>query len=125
MRKLRSERGAAAVEFAIVLPVLMAILFGVIEYGRVFFIQNSITNAARVGARTMVIESAAGLAGAAGDAQAKAAAAAAVSPVGTAVTACSTGGVTTMTVTYSLTALSGFLPVPAQLTGKAQMRCES
>lgn len=130
MRRLRSERGAAAVEFAIVLPVLLLILLGIIEYGRVFYMQNSLTNAARVAARTMVIESSAGVATAAADAQTRAAGAAVVSPAVSsgqvAVTACTTGGVTTVTITYPVSQLSGFMPgFPTQLIGKAQMRCES
>lgn len=47
----RRERGAAAVEMAIVLPLLLLVLGGVIEFGRALFIQNMATNAAREGAR--------------------------------------------------------------------------
>lgn len=47
----RRERGAAAVEMAIVLPLLLLILGGVVEFGRAMFLQNMATNAAREGAR--------------------------------------------------------------------------
>ncbi|MFW5470911.1 TadE/TadG family type IV pilus assembly protein [Knoellia sp. CPCC 206435] len=47
----RRERGAAAVEMAIVLPLLLLIMGGVVEFGRALFIQNMATNAAREGAR--------------------------------------------------------------------------
>jgi Flp pilus assembly protein TadG len=47
----RNRRGAAAIEFAMVLPVLIALLFGIIEYGWIFFQQSNILAAAREGAR--------------------------------------------------------------------------
>ncbi|AUI49655.1 TadE/TadG family type IV pilus assembly protein [Arthrobacter crystallopoietes] len=51
----QSERGAVAIEFAIVLPVLLILLIGMIEFGRIFSAQIILTNAAREGARTMAI----------------------------------------------------------------------
>jgi Flp pilus assembly protein TadG len=50
-----TDRGAVAVEFAIVLPVLLLALAGIVEFGRVFNAQIVLTNAAREGARTMAI----------------------------------------------------------------------
>lgn len=52
LRKLlSSHRGNVAVEAALVLPFLLAILMGVIEFGRVLYFQQVLTNAAREGAR--------------------------------------------------------------------------
>ena len=45
------ERGAVAVEMAIVLPLLILIIAGIIDLGRLFFVQTMVTNAAREGAR--------------------------------------------------------------------------
>lgn len=47
----RRRRGGAAIEFALVLPVLLALVFGIIEYGWVFFQQANVLSAAREGAR--------------------------------------------------------------------------
>ena len=47
----RSERGAAAVEMAIVLPVLLLVMGGIVDFGRALFNQNIATNAAREGVR--------------------------------------------------------------------------
>ena len=47
----KKERGAAAVEFALILPLLMVILFGTIDWGWYFFVQQIVNNAAREGAR--------------------------------------------------------------------------
>jgi len=47
----KAERGAAAVEFALLLPLLMTILLGTIDWGYYFFVQQVVTNAAREGAR--------------------------------------------------------------------------
>jgi Flp pilus assembly protein TadG len=53
--KCLTDRGAVAVEFALVLPVLLLALVGIVEFGRVFNAQIVLTNAAREGARTMAI----------------------------------------------------------------------
>jgi Flp pilus assembly protein TadG len=45
------ERGAAAVEFAILFPVLVMMLFGIIDFGRLLYAQVTLTQAAREGAR--------------------------------------------------------------------------
>jgi hypothetical protein len=55
-RRRRVERGAVAVEFAVVLPLLALILFGVIEYGYALYVQQSLTNAAREGCRIAVLQ---------------------------------------------------------------------
>ncbi len=57
MRSLRlrgaavADRGAAAVEFALLLPLLLFIVFGIIDFGRALNSQVTLTQAAREGAR--------------------------------------------------------------------------
>jgi Flp pilus assembly protein TadG len=51
----RSDRGAAAVEMAIVLPLLLLVLGGVVDFGRAFFTQIVLSNAAREGVRAASI----------------------------------------------------------------------
>ncbi|WP_344818852.1 TadE/TadG family type IV pilus assembly protein [Microbacterium soli] len=46
-----NERGAAAVEFALVVPLLVLLLLGIIEFGWTFNQQVSLSNAARESAR--------------------------------------------------------------------------
>ncbi len=43
----RDERGVAAMEFALVLPILGMLLLESIQFGYAFFVQNNMTNAAR------------------------------------------------------------------------------
>ena len=50
-RRKAIRRGGAAVEFAFVAPLLMMVLFGATELGRAMYIQNTVTTAAREGAR--------------------------------------------------------------------------
>jgi Flp pilus assembly protein TadG len=45
------ERGAAVVEFVIVLPFLLLLTIGIIEFGLIFYNQQILTNASREGAR--------------------------------------------------------------------------
>ncbi|QDW30518.1 pilus assembly protein [Arthrobacter sp. KBS0702] len=49
------ERGAAAVEFALVAPILLALVGGIIEFSYTYNLQISVTQAAREAARTMAI----------------------------------------------------------------------
>jgi Flp pilus assembly protein TadG len=51
LRIIRSEKGQAAVELALVLPVLVLLLCGIMEFGRVYDASLVITQAAREGAR--------------------------------------------------------------------------
>ena len=49
--KINNQNGAALVEFAIVLPLLLILIFGIIEFGVMFYDKAMITNATREGAR--------------------------------------------------------------------------
>ena len=51
----RGEDGAAAVEFALLLPLLVLLLFGMIEFGFAFNSRIQATNAAREAARRAVV----------------------------------------------------------------------
>jgi Flp pilus assembly protein TadG len=50
------RRAAAAVEFAVVLPLLMAVMLGIMEYGRLFMVRQTMTHAAREGARIAMLQ---------------------------------------------------------------------
>jgi Flp pilus assembly protein TadG len=52
---IRGNRGQSVVEFALVLPLLLLILFGITEFGRAWMTQNILTSAAREGARLAVV----------------------------------------------------------------------
>lgn len=54
-RKSSNEAGAALVEFAIITPLLLLLVFGIIEFGRAYNTQNTLTHAAREGAREYAI----------------------------------------------------------------------
>jgi Flp pilus assembly protein TadG len=49
-KKSRRRRGTSAVEFALILPVLLAIVLGCVDFGRFAYTYIVVTNAARVGA---------------------------------------------------------------------------
>ena len=52
---LKSQKGATAVEFAIILPLLLLLIFGIIEFGLLLFNRHVITNAAREAARAGIV----------------------------------------------------------------------
>ena len=53
--KRGSHRGAALVELALIVPILLLLAFGMIEFGRAFFISHVLATAAREGARRAVV----------------------------------------------------------------------
>jgi Flp pilus assembly protein TadG len=58
LKHRKKRKGAAAVEFALVAPVFVLLVFGMIEYGRMVMVQQVITNASREGARRAVLDGA-------------------------------------------------------------------
>ncbi len=55
MKGQKSERGAAAVEFALVVPLLIAMIFGMVLMGAAYNTQITLTQIARAGVRSMVV----------------------------------------------------------------------
>ena len=128
-----SERGAAAVEFALLVPILIMILLGTMEFGRAYSAQSTLSNAAREGVRVMAINNS--------QSSAKAAAknVAAVlnpglkdenivfkyqtTPATTPVpTACAANVQVTVTIDYSLTTMTG-IAGPFVMKGTGTMQC--
>ena len=60
-----ASRGQGLVEFALIFPIMMLLLVAVFDAGRLVFAYNDITNAARVGARTAIVNQGSGVAEAA------------------------------------------------------------
>ena len=56
MKRMRGEKGAALIEAAVTVPVILLISVGIFEFGRAYQTQQVLTNAAREGARVAVIE---------------------------------------------------------------------
>lgn len=54
-RLRRSDSGQALTEFALVMPIVLLLLIGIIEFGRAWNVQQVITDAAREGARQAVL----------------------------------------------------------------------
>jgi hypothetical protein len=57
-RKPTTRRGAATVEFAVVAPLFLLMLAGIIEFGQAFRIQHALSNASRRGARAGIVDGA-------------------------------------------------------------------
>ena len=54
----RGRRGTAVVEFAVVAPLFLLLLAGIIEFGQAFRIEHAISNASRRAARAGIIDGA-------------------------------------------------------------------
>ena len=52
-RTSNQQHGQSVLEFAMVLPLLLLIVFGIIEFGRAYYQYNTLTKAIRDGARYM------------------------------------------------------------------------
>src|SRR5699024_5896983 len=58
LMEISRERGAAAVEFALVGSLLILLLLGILDGGRLWMVQSTLSQAAREGARDMAINNA-------------------------------------------------------------------
>jgi Flp pilus assembly protein TadG len=54
-KMISDRKGAALVEFAIVMPLLFALVFGIIEFGIILYNKAMLTNASREGARLGIV----------------------------------------------------------------------
>ncbi|HOT98225.1 MAG TPA: TadE/TadG family type IV pilus assembly protein [bacterium] len=54
-RLFRRQDGQSLVEFALVIPIFLLVLFGIIEFGRLWETMNVMTGAAREGARVAAV----------------------------------------------------------------------
>lgn len=116
------ERGAAAVEFALVAPILLALVGGIVEFSHAYNLQISVTQAAREAARTMAVENDQGLARAAGTAGAPGLDPGAFTYVFSPA-ACAKDLTANVTVTYKASALTGMFGTTLTVTGVGAMRC--
>ncbi len=121
------DRGAAAVEFALVLPLLLVFVVGIAELGRTYSIQTTISGAAREGVRVMALQDDPAAARAATRAAAGPVALSnaqiSVSPTRCASTGSAAPGTATVHVTYPVDLMGGFLGASITLTGRGVMRC--
>jgi Flp pilus assembly protein TadG len=53
--KFGSQKGAAMVEFALILPLLIVLIFGIIEFSIIMYDKAMVTNASREGARAGIV----------------------------------------------------------------------
>lgn len=56
MKFIKSQNGVAAVEFGIILPFLLVVIFGIIEFGLLMYNKQVLTNASREGARAGIVQ---------------------------------------------------------------------
>jgi Flp pilus assembly protein TadG len=117
------SRGAVAVEFALVAPILLALVAGIVEFSHTYNLQISVTQSAREAARAMALK----------DDQSKAALAAIAGAPGLsgedlelAFTPDACGDDAddmTVTVTYPAATLTGLFGSTVTVTGVGAMRC--
>ena len=124
----RTERGATAVEFALIVPLLIVLVLGIVEFGHAFQVQGTLSAAAREGVRLMALQNDPAAARSAvrnaapslnpgiTDAQIV------ISPASCPVL---NGGSTSvrLTITYPMPYLTGFFGTGLNLTGTGVMRC--
>lgn len=127
MTSTRGERGAAAVEFALVVPLLLLLALGIAEFGRAYNISTTLSAAAREGARTMALQNSTSAARAAVQAAAPGVSLSSsqISVTPAACPASSTGSTTLVTVriTYPMAFVSGLFGSSVTLHGTGVMRC--
>lgn len=54
-KKMKKEKGQAMLEFALILPILLILVCGIIDFGWLFYNQSELNNCAREGARYAIV----------------------------------------------------------------------
>ena len=54
---MKNNRGQVLIETALILPLLLLLIFGMVDFGRAMYTKNTLTNAARSGARAAAVTS--------------------------------------------------------------------
>jgi Flp pilus assembly protein TadG len=121
MTHARDERGAAAVEFALVFPLLVFMLCAIIDFGARYQYVHQLNGAAAVAARDMSIRNDAALAQAAG---VSAGAPGTGSGTSWSVTPCVANGNTVVTITTTRPTTTKFFGSTFSVTAKAVFRCQ-
>ena len=127
MKPRPSDRGAAAVEFALVVPLLVALVMGIAEFGRAYNVQTTLSAAARDGVRVMALHNNPATA----RSTAKASAAGlnlrddqiADTPTTCVTTSTTPVATARVTITYQMDLMLFPDDVTLKLTGKGSMRC--
>ena len=127
-QRLREQRGASAVEFAFIAPLLILLTLGTVEFGRAFQVQGTLAAAAREGVRMMALQNS--------QPTARATARSVASSLNPALTdaqisfapaACPTtyspGSTVTITIRYREPFLTGAFGAGVNLTATGVMRC--
>lgn len=123
-RRWRDEGGATAVEFALIAPLLVLLLVGVVELGRVYHAQVTVTAAAREGAREMAVRNDAALAlDRVMAASGSLVPALAVGQVTIEPGTCSPGLDVTVEIAYPVPLVTGLILDEMTVTGRGVMRC--
>ena len=120
----RGEEGVAAVEFAIVVILLITLTFAIMEYGWFFYHMHQVNNAANAGVREAVLPDASlnsveavvnnGFGGPYDSVE--------TAPAD--ISEASSGDMVTVTVTTAYGALIGFVPTPSTVSASATMQKE-
>jgi Flp pilus assembly protein TadG len=127
-RRLTGQRGAAAVEFAFIVPLLVVLVLGIAEFGHAFQVQGTLSAAAREGARVMALQNdPAAARTAVRDAAPTLDPAITNAQITVTPTACPTTGATSanvrVTISYPMPFLTDFFGATIGLTGTGVMRC--
>ena len=128
-KRLRDERGASAVEFGLIVPILLILVLGIVEFGHAFQVQGTLSAAAREGARRMALQNDQGQAR---DAVQEAAGALSpgitdaqisIDPASCPI-ASDTDTDVVVTISYPMPFLTGFFGATVGLSGRGVMRCQ-
>ncbi len=104
------DRGATAVEFALLLPLLLLIVFGIVDFGRALNAQITLTQAAREGARLASL-------GEGNVASGTQAAATGLNPVSVRVTSCPAGALPTANAVVNVSYTFSFITPVGAIAG--------